>query len=80
MSGFSFGVEYVTKGSDPHTINKEDFSTGKALQVTTSYAKNNLGFNITARALTLAEFQNILPSLAYSSINLLGITDFNSQS
>lgn len=58
LSGFSFGVEYVTKGSDPHAINKEDFSTGKALQVTTSYAKNNLGFNITARALSNMDYRS----------------------
>ncbi|MEI6184614.1 MAG: DUF6029 family protein [Bacteroidota bacterium] len=58
VSGFTLGVEYVTKGSDPHTLNKDNFSTGNALLINTSYAKNNLGINITARALSNMDYRS----------------------
>ncbi len=58
VSGFTLGVEYVTKGADPHTLNKDNFSTGKALLINTSYSKNNLGINITARALSNMDYRS----------------------
>jgi len=58
VSGFTFGVEYVSKGADPHTLNKNVFSLGKALLINTSYSKNNFGINLTGRALSNMDYRS----------------------
>jgi len=58
VSGFSLGVEYVTKGADPHVLNKQSMSTGKALLINTAYTKNNFGISVTGRALSNMDYRS----------------------
>ena len=58
VSNYSFNVEYVTKGADPHAINLDNMATGKALLVNTSYTKNNFGITVSGRALSNMDFRS----------------------
>ncbi len=54
---FSINAEYVNKGSDPHLINNYSTADGKSLLVNATYAKNNFGWTLTARALSNMDFR-----------------------
>ena len=56
-NNFNFDVEYVNKASDPHLLNLQSTERGNALLINTSYTKNNLGINITARAISNMDFR-----------------------
>jgi hypothetical protein len=53
----SVSLEYVSKGSDPHNLNNFDKSTGKAFLLNSSYAKGNLGINLTFRGMENMDFR-----------------------
>ena len=53
----SLSLEYVHKQKDPHLQNNFDMSTGKALLLNASYAKNKLGINLNFRGLENMDFR-----------------------
>lgn len=53
----SISLEYVHKGSDPHLQNLFDTSSGKAFLLNSSFAKDNLGINLTFRGLENMDFR-----------------------
>jgi hypothetical protein len=53
----SLDVEYVQKGSDPSVTNNYDKTTGKALLINGTYAKNNFGANLTLRSIENLDFR-----------------------
>ena len=53
----SLSLEYVHKGRDPHVQNNFDNTSGKAFLLNGSYAKNNLGINISFRGLENMDFR-----------------------
>lgn len=57
-NNFSLNAEYVSKGKDPHLVNNYSFKKGNALQLNTSFTKNNVGFSINARALSNIDFKS----------------------
>ncbi len=49
---FNLNGEYVQKGADPMLLNNQSFEKGKALQINSTFTKNNFGATVTLRALT----------------------------
>lgn len=56
-SDASLDLEYVQKSSDPSSANNNDKSTGKAILINGTYAKNNLGINLTLRSIENLDFR-----------------------
>ena len=56
-SAVSVSLEYVHKSRDPHLQNFFDNSSGKAFLLNSSFAKNNLGVNLTFRGLENMDFR-----------------------
>lgn len=54
---FAMNAEYVNKSADPHLINANSMEKGRALQINTSYTKNNFGLVVTARAMSNMDFR-----------------------
>ncbi len=57
-NNFSLNAEYVNKGKDPHLVNNYSFKKGNALQLNSSFTKNNLGASISFRALRNIDFKS----------------------
>jgi hypothetical protein len=55
-NNFTLSSEYAEKGKDPNLLNNQSFDKGKALQVNTSYTKNNFGVTATFRTLVNMNF------------------------
>jgi hypothetical protein len=53
----SLSLEYVHKGKDPHDNNNQDPTTGKAFLLNSSFAKNNLGINLSFRGMENMDFR-----------------------
>jgi hypothetical protein len=53
----SLDLEYVQKGSDPSATNIDDKTTGKAILINGTYAKNNFGANLTLRSIENMDFR-----------------------
>jgi hypothetical protein len=53
----SLDLEYVGKGPDPGNTNTNGNASGKAILINGTYAKNNLGINLTLRSLENLDFR-----------------------
>ncbi len=82
-NNFSLNAEFVNKGKDPSTLNYNSFAKGKALQINTSFTKNNFGATINLRSISNINFKserlgeistvgpiNYIPSLTKQHDNL----------
>ncbi len=60
----SISAEYVHKSKDQNAFNNQDKTSGKAFLVNASYAKNNLGINLSFRSMENMDFRGERDAIA----------------